>query len=56
MLAWGDLAQMRAGRMDPSGDGLTRAGLIIGAIHTVLSLLVIFMLIAIVVVGAVAGN
>lgn len=56
VMATGDLAKMRAGQMDPSGEGLTRAGMIIGAIHTVLSLLVLMMVIALMVVSAVAGN
>ena len=32
-----DLAEMRRGRMDPSGQGLTRAGQVIGIIHVVLT-------------------
>jgi len=40
-----DLAEMRAGRMDRAGEGLTNAGRILGIIETV------FMLIALVVIG-----
>lgn len=28
-----DLREMRAGRMDPSGQGLTQAGMILGIVH-----------------------
>jgi hypothetical protein len=31
-----DLAEMRAGRMDPEGEGLTNAGRICGIIGTIL--------------------
>jgi hypothetical protein len=34
-----DLAKMRAGQMDPSGEGLTRAGMIIGIVETILGVL-----------------
>lgn len=36
-----DLREMRAGRMDPSGQGLTQAGQIIGMIHALLTILAI---------------
>ena len=40
IIAWvmanSDLAEMRAGRMDPSGDGLTKAGKICGIVSVVL--------------------
>lgn len=43
-LAWSmgntDLAQMRAGTMDPAGEGMTQAGRILGIISTVLMVLV----------------
>lgn len=32
-----DLRAMRAGEMDPAGEGLTRAGLILGAINVVIT-------------------
>lgn len=58
-IAWAlgasDLAKMRAGQMDPSGEGLTRAGMIIGAIHTVLSIVVLGFL-ALIFIGAALGN
>jgi hypothetical protein len=42
IVAWvmgnNDLAEMRAGRMDPSGEGLTQAGRIVGMVHIILSL------------------
>lgn len=36
-----DLGQMAAGRMDPGGHGMTRAGKICGAVATVLGLLIL---------------
>ncbi len=36
-----DLQAMRAGEMDPTGEGLTRAGMILGAVSVVLALLVL---------------
>ena len=43
IVAWSmgstDLRRMREGTMDPSGEGLTRAGKIIGMIHVILSLI-----------------
>ncbi|HEX6985724.1 MAG TPA: hypothetical protein VF170_10115 [Planctomycetaceae bacterium] len=36
-----DLRAMRAGEMDATGEGLTRAGMILGAISVVLALLVL---------------
>ena len=42
-IAWvmgsSDLAQIQAGRMDPSGEGLTRAGQVLGIIATILGIL-----------------
>jgi hypothetical protein len=44
-IAWSmgqrDLAEMRAGRMDPDGEGITRAGWICGIIGTILGVVVI---------------
>ncbi len=50
ILAWvfgsQDLREMRAGRMDPSGQGLTQAGMILGivtvVVQVVLSIVVLF--------------
>jgi len=43
ILAWvmgsGDLTEMAEGRMDPAGEGLTKAGKILGIIGCVLNLL-----------------
>lgn len=43
-MAWtmgnADLAQMRAGTMDPSGEGMTQAGRILGIVSTALMVLV----------------
>ena len=47
-MAQHDLAEIRAGRMDPSGEGMTRAGLILSIINTiflVLGLAFVFFLI-----------
>jgi hypothetical protein len=33
-----DLAQIRAGTMDPSGEGMTQAGRVLGIVATVLTL------------------
>lgn len=39
LLGSGDLNEMKAGRMDPAGEGLTRTGLICGMVATCLALL-----------------
>lgn len=59
IMAWvmgnGDLREMDAGRMDPSGRGLTEAGRILGMINVILSAaaLVFYLLVAgVVVVGS----
>ena len=36
VMAASDLREMRAGRMDPSGMGLTQAGMIMGIVGTVM--------------------
>ena len=55
-----DLAKMRAGTMDPEGEGLTQAGRIMGIIGTVLILigvavLVLFLLGAVLTAGSSSG-
>lgn len=44
-IAWvmgsNDLKEMRAGRMDPSGEGVTRAGQILGMVATILAIVLI---------------
>jgi hypothetical protein len=62
IVAWvmgsGDLKEMDAGRMDPSGRGLTQAGKIIGIIAVILNVIFILfyvVLIVIVGIGAAAG-
>lgn len=44
ILAWilgaGDLSKIKAGRMDPSGESLTRVGMILGIVSTGLAILV----------------
>ena len=62
IVAWvmggSDLRAMAEGRMDPTGEGLTKAGKICGIISVILSILVIaiWILVTVVLVGAgVAG-
>jgi hypothetical protein len=58
LFAWtmgsADLREMRLGRMDPSGMGLTQAGQIIGMIHSILVIVgvVIFVFVMLLAVGA----
>ncbi len=55
IVAWvlgsSDLREMDAGRMDPSGRGLTQAGKILGIISVVLNCLAILAWIALVMLG-----
>jgi hypothetical protein len=59
ILAWvfgnADLAEMDAGRMDPSGRGLTNAGRILGMISCILAILAVVILLLVVVGGVAAG-
>jgi hypothetical protein len=55
VMASGDLHKMRIGQMDRSGEGLTRASMIIAIIHVGLSALALLLLLMIVVLGIVAG-
>ncbi|MBT8485698.1 MAG: DUF4190 domain-containing protein [Phycisphaerales bacterium] len=61
IVAWvmgnGDLRAMQAGEMDPTGEGLVKAGKICGMISVILNLIavVIWILIVIVGIGAMAG-
>ncbi len=60
IIAWvmgkGDLPEMEAGRMDPSGMGLTKAGKICGMIAVILAIVGICFWIMFVVCFAVAGT
>ncbi len=66
IVAWvmgnGDLRAMREGRMDPTGEGLTKAGKICGIVGVVLNLIAIafysvfFVILAAAVVGGAAGG
>ena len=66
IVAWvmgnGDLRAMREGRMDPTGEGLTKAGKICGIVGVVLNLIVIafyivfFVILAAAVAGGAAGG
>lgn len=60
IVAWvmgsGDLKEMQAGRMDPSGEGMTKAGKICGMIATILMIVVvaIWIIVAVIAAGATA--
>jgi hypothetical protein len=59
LMAWvmgsGDLAEMRAGRMDPSGEGLTQAGKILGMIPSILFILGAVLVMLVIIIAAIAG-
>lgn len=60
ILAWvmgsNDLKEMAAGRMDPSGEGMTKAGKILGIVGCVLAVLGILAWVAMMIFGvAMAG-
>jgi hypothetical protein len=60
IVAWvmgsGDLKQMDAGAMDPSGRGLTQAGKICGMIGVILNVVVLLLYVVIFVVAIAAGG
>jgi len=56
VLANNDLAEMQAGRMDPSGEGLTKAGKIISIVHICFAGFVIVAYCLIVIVVSAGGN
>ncbi len=59
IVAWvmgnGDLRAMREGRMDPSGEGLTQAGRIVGMIHVIIAIIAIPIVIILFMIGAFAA-
>ncbi len=59
IVAWvmgsGDLKEMAEGRMDPSGEGFTKAGKIMGIIGCVLAIVGLVIGLATGVLGALAG-
>jgi hypothetical protein len=59
ILAWifgnADLAEMNAGRMDPSGRGLTSAGRILGMIACILAIVGVAIWILVLVAGGLAA-
>jgi len=59
IIAWvmgnGDLREMDAGRMDPSGRGLTQAGKICGIVNVALTLVGIVIWILMLMAGAFSG-
>lgn len=60
LMAWvmgsGDLRDMRAGRMDRSGEGLTQAGQLLGMIPSILFIFGAALFMLIIIVAAVAGR
>jgi hypothetical protein len=60
LMAWvmgsGDLREMRSGRMDRSGEGLTQAGQILGMIPSILFIFGAALFMLIIIVAAVAGR
>jgi len=59
LMAWvmgsGDLREIRSGRMDPSGEGLTRAGQILGMLLAIPWILVAVIVLLVILVAAVNG-
>jgi hypothetical protein len=60
LMAWvmgsGDLREMRAGRMDRSGEGLTQAGQLLGMIPSIIVIFGAALFMLIIIVAAVAGR
>lgn len=60
LMAWvmgsGDLREMRAGRMDRSGEGLTQAGQLLGMIPSIIFIFGAALFMLIIIVAAVAGR
>lgn len=59
IIAWvlgaGDLREMREGNMDRAGEGLTKAGMILGIISVCLNVLAIILYVALIMLGLIAG-
>ncbi len=59
IMAWvmgsADLREMRSGRMDPAGMGLTQAGQVLGMIYSMLWILVFLLFLFIILIGVAAG-
>jgi hypothetical protein len=60
ILAWifgnADIAEMDAGRMDPSGRGMTSAGRVLGMIACILAIVGVIIAFLVMVVGGVAAT
>ncbi len=60
IFAWvmgkGDLNEIRAGRMDPSAQGMTQAGYILGVIGCILMLIGVVVLVAMAAMGGSAAS
>ena len=50
-----DLGEMRAGRMDPSGEGLTQVGRILGMLHVILFGAILALVLVLALVGIAVG-
>lgn len=59
ILAWilgsADLKEMKAGRMDPSGQGITTAGMVLGIIATCFVLIIVVFYVVLIVIGVAAA-
>lgn len=60
IVAWvmgkNDLEEMRAGQMDPSGEGLTKAGKICGMISVILTVVFVALWLLLAMCGIIAGG
>lgn len=54
VMGWRDLKEIEAGRMDPTGKGLTQAGMILGIIGSILFILLIMAIAFALVIGLAA--
>jgi hypothetical protein len=56
MMGSSDLREMRCGRMDPAGKGLTQAGYILGMIYCLLWIVVVVILMVVLMIGLAAST
>ncbi len=55
MMGSSDLREMRCGRMDPAGKGITQAGYVLGMVYSLLWLVVLVILMLVVMIGLAAN-
>ncbi len=55
MMGSSDLREMRCGRMDPAGKGLTQAGYVLGMIYSLLWIVVVVILMVVLMIGLAAS-